>query len=392
MAKSINVTVDRDYIIQQAQALVRIDSVNSDLEPGAAGEGAVGQYIAEELGRLGLKPEIQLVEGDRNNVVAVLRGSGGGRSLLLNAHMDTVGVTGMADPFSGELRDGRIYGRGAYDMKGSIASMLGAVKGLIDSGVQLAGDLLFTTVIDEEYGSKGMEKLVADYSADAAILTEPSNLRVCRAHRGFVWLEVITQGRAAHGSRYAEGIDANMHMGRVLVEIEKLASNLIQREPHPLLGPPSLHVPLIKGGTSQSVYSASCRAELERRILPGETVDDVVAEIQTILDRLAAADPKFSGEVRAFFDRNAYEISADAEIVQLAVKTAEAVTGSTPDVYGEVWWMDSAILADAGIETVIIGPTGDGLHSDEEWVEVESLVTLADILAQCAVEYCRGTL
>lgn len=383
-----NITIDRDYVIAQTQAMVQIDSVNSDLEAGAAGEGDMAHYVADQLRALGIEPTLYAVEGDRQNVVGTLTGRGGGKSLLLNAHLDTVGVSGMDEPFSGDVRDGKLYGRGAYDMKASIAAMLGAMKALKESGGALAGDVIFTAVIDEEYGSKGMEHLVQHVRADAAIVTEPSNLRVCVAHRGFVWVEVITQGRAAHGSRYYEGVDANMHMGRVLVEIDKLSRELTARDGHPLLGPPSIHVPLIAGGTSQAVYSAACRIEIERRILPNETPAHVHAEIQAIVDRLAADDPQFSATVNTFFHRNAFEIDAQAEIVQTVKNETAAVIGQTPEVYGEVWWMDSALLGDAGIDTVIIGPMGDGLHSAVEWVDVDSVVQLADVLARSAIRFC----
>ncbi|QPC81334.1 ArgE/DapE family deacylase [Phototrophicus methaneseepsis] len=385
----MKIPIDEAYLTKQIQALVQIDSINPDLEKGAAGEGAIANYVAQALTEIGITPQIQKVEGDRKNVLGVLKGTGNGKSLLLNAHLDTVGITGMAAPFSGTLQDGKIYGRGAYDMKASIAAMLAVMKGFVESGHQLAGDLWFTTVIDEEYGSKGMEHLVKHLHTDAAILTEPTQLRVCCAHRGFVWIEVKTQGRAAHGSRYNEGIDANMHMGRVLVELEKLSQALVQRTGHPLLGPPSMHAPLIQGGTSQSVYAAFCRVELERRILPGETVDAVVTEVQAVIDKLAAADPQFHADVKALFNRNAYEIAPNAPIVKTVQATAQQVLSTTPELYGEVWWMDSALLGEAGIDTVIIGPSGGGIHADEEWVEVESVVQLAHILAQSAISYCK---
>lgn len=383
------IPIDRDYIIARTQEMVRIDSVNSDLEPGAAGEAEMARYVAQALDEIGIEPQVQAVEANgRDNVLGVVKGAGDGRSLMLNAHLDTVGVTGMDEPFSGVLRDGKIYGRGSYDMKASLAAMLAVMKGFVESGVRLAGDLWFTAVIDEEYGSKGMEHLIRHLHTDAAIVTEPTHLRVCRAHRGFVWIEVITHGRAAHGSRYYEGIDANMHMGRVLVEVEKLSQELVQRAGHPLLGPPSIHAPLIQGGTSQSVYSAYCRIELERRMLPGETVADAVAEVQAIIDRLSAADPEFSATVNAFFNRNPYEIDADAPIVRTVHEATGQVLGEPTEIYGEVWWMDSALLGEAGIDTVIIGPAGDGIHADEEWVDVESTVQLAQILAQSALTYC----
>lgn len=386
----MNIPLERDYLIQQTQAMVQIDSVNSDLEMGAAGEDAMARYVAEQLQQIGIEPIIHEVEAGRNNVVGILKGTGGGKSLLLNAHMDTVGVTGMSDPFSGDIRDGKLYGRGSYDMKASLAAMLTVMKGFVDAGVSLAGDLLFTAVIDEEYGSKGTEDLVKHYQADAAILTEPTNLRICCAHRGFAWIEVTTQGRAAHGARHHEGVDANMMMGRVLVEIEKLSQELLTRTAHPLLGTASVHVPLIQGGTSQSVYSAFCRIELERRLLPDDKLEDVTAEVQTIVDKLNAQDPKFNATVNTFFSRNPYEIDPSAEIVQV-VKQATADRLSTePEIYGELWWMDSALLADAGMQTVIIGPTGDGIHTIEEWVDVESVVKLAEILRDSALVYCNA--
>lgn len=382
------VSVDREYLLQRLVDLVKIDSVNSDLEPGAAGEGEIATYLAEAMREIGLEVHVDDVDAGRCNVVGILKGTGGGRSLMLNAHTDTVGVTGMEAPFAAEIREGRVYGRGAFDMKGSIAACLAVMHGFVSAGVQPAGDVLFTAVIDEEYGSKGTDDIVRRYTADAAIVTEPTGLRVCRAHRGFVWIEIETIGRAAHGSRYMDGIDANMHMGRVLAGLEELSRALLQRDPHPLLGPPSIHVPLIKGGTSQSVYAARCRVELERRTLPGETPEDVIAEVQAVVDQIAAADPNFRANVRHIFHRPAFEVSADSAIAQAVRGAARSVLTAEPETYGELWWMDSAILAEAGIETIIIGPSGAGAHADEEWVEIDSVVTLAEILAKTILDFC----
>jgi acetylornithine deacetylase len=382
------IPLNRDYLIEQTQAMVRINSINLDLELGAVGEVEMADYIADALTDIGIEPIIYEVEAGRSNVIGVLKGGGTGKSLLLNAHLDTVGVTGMTDPFSGDIRDGKLYGRGSYDMKASLAAMLTVMKGFVDTDIQLAGDLLFTAVIDEEYGSKGTEHLVQQVTADAAILTEPTNLRICCAHRGFAWIEIITTGRAAHGARHLEGIDANMHMGRILVEIEKLSQDLLQGESHSLLGTASIHVPLIQGGTSQSVYSAKCRIELERRLLPDDNLDDVTAQIQAIVDKLSTQDSTFNATVNTFFSRNPYEIDPSAEIVQVVKQSTQAILSVDPEIYGELWWMDSALLADAGMETVIIGPTGDGIHADVEWVDMESVMQLAQILQQSAIKYC----
>ncbi len=216
---------------------------------------------------------------DRISVVGTLRGSGGGKSLMLNGHIDTVGVEHMPDPFSAEIRDGKLYGRGAYDMKGSVAAMLAAVKALRDAGASLPGDLLLAAVADEEYASLGTADIATRYQPDAAIVTEPTELQLAIAHKGFVWLEVTVIGKAAHGSRPQLGIDANLKMGRFLHELDRLEQELRAREPHPLIGPPTLHAALINGGREMSVIADRCELRIERRTIPGETEAQTIAEI-----------------------------------------------------------------------------------------------------------------
>lgn len=380
--------IDGDFLVKTLVDLVRINSINPGLVPDGPGEAEIGPYVAEALRKCHVEPQIVELEPGRFNVIAVLKGSGGGRSLMLNAHMDTVGIEGMTDPFSAEIRDGKLFGRGAQDMKGSIAAMLSTVKALTEGSIQLKGDLIFAAVADEEYRSIGTEALVKYHKPDAAIVTEPTNLNVCLAHRGFCVFEVETRGRAAHGSRYGEGIDANLHMGRILTELEKLSRNLLGREKHPLLGPPSLHVPLINGGTELFIYSDECKISVERRTLPGETLEHLLHEMETIISRLADEDKTFNGRLKTVIHRNAYEISPDAKIVKTVTETVSRVLGRTPKYIGHHWWEDSALIAQAGTETVIIGPRGDGLHSHEEWVDIQSVVDLATILAQTAVRYC----
>jgi acetylornithine deacetylase len=384
----MTIAIDKEYITKTLAGLVRIDSINPSLSPGGGGESAIGAYVADALSALDLSVTTYDLGPQRANVFGVLPGTGGGRSLLLNAHMDTVGVEGMAAPFSAEIRDGRLYGRGAQDMKGSLAAMIGAAKALVDAGRPLAGDLLVTGVADEEYLSIGMEHLVKTVTADAAIVTEPTDMTLCRAHRGFIWYEVETIGRAAHGSRYNEGIDANMRMGRFLGRLEELERDLRQRPPHPLAGPPSLHAALLQGGTEVSVYAASSRLTLERRTVPGETQDQCTAELQAIVDQLAAEDETFKAAVKATFRREPFEIDADAPIVQAVDRAMAAQLGSEPRHSGQTFWTDAAILAAAGVDTVLLGPVGQGLHSAEEWVDLASVYDLAAILAQTAVDFC----
>jgi len=382
-------TIDKDYLTKLTQELVQIDSTNPSLSPDGKGEAEIGKFVAKKLQELELEVTTSEIAPGRVNTVGVLKGSGGGRSLLLNAHMDTVGVEGMSiDPFGGELKDGCVYGRGAQDMKGSLAAMIAAAKAIVDAGIRLRGDLLITGVADEEHSSIGTEALVKAFRADGAIVTEPTDMHLCRAHRGFIWFEVETIGRAAHGSRYKEGIDANMRMGRFLAELEKLEQELLKRKPHELAGPPSLHAAMIQGGTEISKYAAHCKLTIERRTVPGETVESATTELQGIIDRLTAQDPTFKGTVKATFWREPFEVKSDAEIVQIMDKVLDERLGHHPEHIGATFWTDAALISDAGAETVLLGPKGFGLHSAEEWVEMESVIDLAHVLAETATQYC----
>jgi len=382
-------TIDEPYLTQLTQEMIRINSVNPSLTPDGKGEAELGTYVAEKLKELGLDVTVSEVAPGRVNTVGILRGSSGGKSLLLNAHLDTVGVEGMSiDPFGGELREGRIFGRGSQDMKGSLAAMIAAVKALRDSDISLRGDLLITAVADEEHSSIGTEALVKQFKADGAIVAEPTDMHLCRAHRGFIWFEVETIGRAAHGSRYTEGIDANMRMGRFLAELDKLEQDLLKQTPHELAGPPSLHAAMIQGGTEISKYADHCKLTIERRIIPGESVEACTKELQEIIDRLAKQDSTFKATVKATFWREPLEVPEDAEIVRVVDKILDKRLGHHPEHTGQTFWTDAALIADAGAETVLLGPVGYGLHSAEEWVEVQSVVDLAYVLAETAIEYC----
>ena len=383
-------SVDEAYLVQTLTDLIRINSINPSLSPEGAGEAEIGAYVAEALDDLGLDVRVDELAPGRVNVVGVLSGAGGGRSLLWNAHMDTVGVEGMAiDPFAAEMREGRVYGRGAQDMKGSLAAMLAAIKALVDDGVTLAGDLLITAVADEEHLSMGTEALIGQVRADAAIVTEPTDMRLCRAHRGLIWYQVETLGRAAHGSRYQDGIDANMRMGRFLARLDALEQALRRRPGHPLTGPPSLHAPIIRGGREMSIYADRCTLYIERRTAPGETEPQVTAEIQAILDELRAEDPAFQATMDILIARAPFVVDEDAAIVQIVDGVLRERLGEARPHVGQAYWTDAALLSEAGMETVILGPTGGGLHSAVEWVDLASVADLAAVLAETAWRYCR---
>lgn len=380
-------SVDTGYITRVLQDLVRINSVNPVLDPSAPGERAIAEYVGEAMSTLGAEVRYHEPKAGRVSVVARLAGLAPGRSLMFNAHADTVDVVAMPDPFSGELRDGRVYGRGAFDMKGGLAAMMGAVKALADAGSPHAGEVLLAAVADEEYASLGTEDLMRHYRPDAAIVTEPTALDICVAHKGFAWFEVTTLGRAAHGSRFELGVDANMRMGRVLTSLEALERELRERAPHPRLGPPSLHAATIAGGSGLSTYAASCRLQIERRTIPGESREAVTNEIRALLRRQAELDPSFEADLEVLLVREPFEVAEDAAIVRALTDAATAVLGRRPSYVGQTPWMDAALLADAGAETVVMGAIGAGAHAKEEWVDLASVHQLAQCLAEAAVRY-----
>ncbi len=380
--------IDRDYLFSTLARLIRINSVNPTLAAGGKGEAEIGDYVAGALGDLGLDVRRLEPETGRVSVLGTLRGTGGGKSLMLNAHYDTVGVEGMEEPFSAAVRDGKMFGRGSYDMKGSLAAQIAAVKALIDSGAKLRGDVVIAAVADEEYGSLGTMDVIHHLKTDAAIVTEPTAVQICLAHKGYLWIEVETVGRAAHGSRFEQGIDANLRMGRFLSSLETLERDLRSRAPHPLVGPPSLHAAMIHGGEGLSTYAASCKLQIERRTVPGESEAGVIAELQTMVDQLHRADSSFQATVRSYFVRDPFEVRRDAGIVRALDRAATTVLGRAPNYMGDTPWMDAALLAAAGIETVVMGPGGGGAHASVEWVDLESVAQTASILAEAATEYC----
>jgi acetylornithine deacetylase len=366
------VATDPAAVAELLAALVAIDSVNPDLVPGGAGEAEIAAFVAGWLTQAGLAVELDEPAPGRPSVIATARGRGGGRSLMLNAHLDTVGVEGMAAAHAPRIAGGRLYGRGAFDMKGSLAACM--VAAAHAAGAGLAGDVILTAVSDEEYASVGTQSVLKRVRADACIVTEPTALRVCVAHKGFVWADVETHGRAAHGSRPELGVDAIAAMGPVLVGLGAEAARLAART-HPLLGPGSVHASLIAGGQELSSYPESCRLALERRTLPGETPEDVRAELAALLP--AGATLKMG------LARDPFEVALDEPVVRCLLAHA-----ASPEPIGDPAWMDSALTSAAGIPTVVFGPAGAGAHAVEEWVDLESVVRCAEVLVTAARELC----
>lgn len=384
-------TIDPDFTLGTLQESIRIDSRNPALEEGAPGEGELALYVEAVLEELGWTAELHGLGERRANVVATRQGTGRGPSLMLNAHLDTVGVAGMAEPFSGERRDGRIWGRGAQDTKGGLAAVLGVAKALSDERTTLGGDLVLAFVADEEHESIGTADLLRRLRTDAAVVLEPSDLEVCVAHRGFGLFRLRTLGRTAHGGRSDLGIDANLHMGQLLAELDRLRQRWREEHRHPMLGSASLHVPLIAGGRQLFVYAGECTAQLECRTVPGQSEPGVLRELETMLDSLARRIDGFRGSAAPVLWRSPYEIDPGRPIVRAAVAAAEEARDEPVRIVGHPWWEDSGLLGEAGIEAVILGPTGEGLHTEQEWVDADSVVTLAEILYRTVLSYCgRG--
>jgi acetylornithine deacetylase len=295
--------------------------------------------------------------------------------------MDTVGVEGMESPHEPRVEGDRLYGRGAYDMKAGLAAIMLAGAGAAER--DLRGDVIVTAVCDEEFASIGVQSVLERHTADAAVVTEPTALEACVAHKGFVWLEVETRGRAAHGSRPDLGIDAIAKMGGVLTGIEQLGRDLRDRS-HPLLGSGSLHASLIEGGQELSSYPERCLLKVERRTLPGE--DDPEGELRAIVERLAGADPDLSASVTTTLVRPPFEVDPAETIVEL-VRRHGGDGGEPLPLTGHAAWMDAAFVSAAGIPTVVYGPGGEGAHAEVEWVDLAQARRCADVLLEVAAEF-----
>ena len=366
--------------------LVEIDSVNPSLVPGGAGEGEIARFIAGWAEDAGLEVQVLEATAGRPSVIVRARGSGGGRGLLLCGHIDTVGVDGMNEPHVARVAGDRLYGRGAYDMKAGVTAALVACRAA--AGLELTGDVVVAAVADEEHASLGVQEALAALTADAAIVTEPTELELATAHKGFVWLEIEVRGRAAHGSRPHLGIDAIVKSGRVLTSIGALDERLRAYE-HPLLGRGSVHASLIEGGRELSTYPDRCTIKLERRTLPGESGADAEWEVHELLAACRATDPELDAQVRTLLVREPFEVSREERIVATVSAAAEEVLGAAPPMAGVSYWADSAFLGTAGIPTVLFGPTGEGAHAAEEWVSLADTVECARVLTAVADDFCR---
>lgn len=401
--------IDQIETIDLLRRLVAIDSVNPSLVPGARGEAEIARFLRGWLLERGIAPAMQQAvkplktlqsapvpagtaggEHDRPNVVATIGPAEALRpALLIIAHLDTVGAGDMPEPFTPRERDGRLCARGALDIKSGVAAMCAAAVSIVRDGPSLTRPFVIAAVVDEECNSIGTEALLKQCQADAAIVLEPTDLRLCVAHKGYAWFEITTHGCAAHGSMPEEGRDAIRMMARVLDALDRLDRQLALRPPHPMLGHASLHASLITGGQELSSYPAECRVQIERRTLPGETDAVLKVEINSLLEELRAADPEFHVSSSLIASRPPYSIDQEEPIVLASAEALRAVTGSA-ELFGMPVWTDTALLAAAGIPGVVFGPSGKGLHGANEYVELDSVTACAEVLRRLILRLCKS--
>jgi len=380
------VVVPRGDAVALARALIKIDSRNPTLVPDAPGERACARALASILDDWGFDVELQEKVPNRPNVVARI-GPRDAPALMLNGHLDVVGVEGMVhDPFAADVRDNRIYGRGSADMKAGIAAMCAAALQADSSSPR---QILIAAVADEEYESLGMRALIeSGVRADAAIITEPTRLAICPAHRGFVWIDVTFRGRAAHGSRYDIGVDAITHAGLVLAELEKLERTREHGKRHSLLGRGSLHASTIRGGVGMSTYPEECVLSIERRTLPGETADTAMKEIENACAAVRARDPRLDATITQTTSQLPSDVSADAPIVGLLKRAMESERVPV-SIEGMSAWTDAALLNAVGIPTICFGPGDIALaHAAEEFVPVAEIETATRVLGRVVRDWC----
>jgi acetylornithine deacetylase len=383
----------RGDAVELTRHLVRIDSRNPSLVPGAPGESGVASALAQVLREWGLHVEMMDTGGGRCNVIARTRApgqTGGRRSLMFNGHMDVVGTEGMVHaPFDAFEKSGRIYGRGSTDMKSGVAAMCAAALRAKEQNPDC--DIVICAVTDEEYRSAGTSTLLKHgVRADAAIVTEPTCMAVAPSHKGFAWIDVTVAGRAAHGSRYDVGIDAIMNAGVLLAELDRFGSDVLSTRTHPLLGHASLHASFVEGGIGMSTYPDRCVLKLERRTVPGEDAEQSLREVASVCSGLRQHRPQFDARCTLEFAQSPSDVSGDAPIVR-ALEKALAGEDEEINTMGLSAWTDAALLNAAGIPAICYGPGDIALaHAAEEYVDIGEIERATNVLTRLALDWTSG--
>lgn len=392
----ITKAISRDELIQLTKELISIPSYYGIKSQ----ETEVAKHILAVFQKEGIECWLDEVKDERCNVYAILRGTGNGKSLMLNGHIDTVPPYDMIDACCPHISGDKIYGRGASDMKGSIAAMILSMITLKRLKVPLKGDVIFAGVIDEERQSLGSISLLEKgIRTDAAIVGEPTESKICIAHRGLEWYEFIFTGKTVHGGKQQEGINAISKAVKFLHLIEnELAPKLFERK-HPILSSATVNIGVIRGGTQPSTVPGSCEVYLDRRFLPDERYEDVGQEFLDIIERLSAQDDEFKCEMKVTHDsvmqgeyvHLAYEINRNDPFVKLIKNKLSAVLGTKAELSYFPAWTDAALLSNYGnIPTVVFGPGYmSGCHSKDEFVEVSQLVESCITYALTSMDYCN---
>jgi acetylornithine deacetylase/succinyl-diaminopimelate desuccinylase-like protein len=381
--------IETQEVIDLVSQLVRIDSANPWLIKGAAGERKVADYISRWLVALGLDVWLEEVEPGRPNLMAVLRGKGGGKSLCLNAHLDTVGYALWRDSaLTPHLEGDRLYGLGSADDKGHCAAGMLVMKSLITAHQELRGDIWLALTIDEEGTSSGTMAFVKKYHPDAVIVMEPFGFgNITITHQGFGWLDIIIEGKAAHGCAPEKGVDAIAHMAEVITRLHQIDREKYAANPHPLNGKTVFHTGTIHGGTDYATYPDRCQLGIEIGTQPGETIDDRLAEIQAIFSEIKAIDAKFKGDVQVNLARNPFLAQGHERLLDILSAEVGAELEQAPHLVGENAWGDAALFQEAGIPTLMTGAYGENFHAPQEWVSVSELVKLVNVVEKTVVKF-----
>ena len=363
-------------------------------------ETAVAEYIHSFFIKEGIESELVHVQDGRKNIIARIRGNGTGKNLLLTGHTDTVPPYDMEDPFTLKISGDQLIGRGANDMKGPLASMMIALATIKRSGIQLDGDLVFAGVIDEEEKSLGTIHLIEKgIRADGAIVGEPTNLDICIAHRGLEWFSFLFEGKAVHGGKQQEGINAIQKASKFIQELENQLIPKLNRRIHPIAGCSTINYGTIQGGTQPSTVAGECLLSIDRRWIPGEKYDDIIKEFEDILNQLSYDDPQFKASMQVLessimkkgYVHEAMEIDPNHVLVKTLEHVCLDILKTPIEKTYFTAWSDGGLLHHyANIPTLVFGP-GDleTAHSKNEFINRHDLVKAARIYASIAYLFCN---
>jgi acetylornithine deacetylase/succinyl-diaminopimelate desuccinylase len=383
-------------IIEILADLVRIPSHSGVFEQ----ETKTAAYIRDFFQKEGIEAMLTPVTDGRCNVVARLKGKGGGKSLLFAGHTDTVPPYDMErDPYAAVIEQGKMYGRGVVDMKAGLACMMIAMAAVKRSGTELAGDLIFAGLIDEEAKSEGARAyLKTGERPDAAIVSEPTNMQICVGHRGLEWFEFTFHGKTVHGGRQKEGVNAIQKAAMFITALEAELIPALEKRTDPIVGSSSMNYGLIKGGAQPSTVAGECVLQIDRRWIPGENFSDVLAEYRGVLDGLREADKTFKADFKVMDisymeDRYIHEAmytDPKEEIVRAAEAACRETTGVASPLTAFPAWTDGGLLNYYGkIPTIILGPGElSSAHSSDEHIEIGALLPAASIFCKIACAYC----